>query len=355
MLRNFKNILVTGGCGFIGTNFIHWLFKQKNFNGRLINFDFLTYAANPHNLDIIKRRYGKRYIFIRGDIAEKSEVEKVFKKYDIDTVVHFAAESHVDRSIKNPENFIRTNIIGTFNLLEAALKQKHFNLFQHISTDEVFGSLGEFGFFTEKTAYDPSSPYSASKASSDHLVKAYQRTYSLPTIISNCSNNYGPFQFPEKLIPLMIINAIEMKPLPIYGDGRNIRDWLFVDDHCHAIWLIMNHGKIGDTYAIGGNSELDNLSLVKRLCDIIDLQIGNDKSDSRRNLITFVDDRPGHDRRYAINFNKLKTELGWIPLENIESGLKKTVRWYISHSDWIEQVRSGSYKQWMKQQYGDLS
>jgi dTDP-glucose 4,6-dehydratase len=287
------NILVTGGSGFIGTNFIRYLLLDSDFNGKIINVDLLTYAGNPENLKDIEKDFPSQYAFIQADICDKETLESIFKKYDIDTVCHFAAESHVDRSIVAPNAFIQTNIIGTFNLLQIARdRQKQISRFHHISTDEVFGSLGADGFFTETTPYDPSSPYSASKASSDHLVRAYHRTYGLPVTISNCSNNYGPFQFPEKLIPLMILNALEGKALPVYGDGKNVRDWLFVEDHCQAIWEIIKQGKAGETYNIGGNCEMENLFLVGMLCDMVDELAPSPLQKRRRELITFVKDRP---------------------------------------------------------------
>jgi len=303
----FKNLLVTGGCGFIGSNFIRYLINNKNYSGKIINVDCLTYAGNPENLADIAADYSSRYIFQKVNICDLKKLEKIFSKYDIDAVCHFAAESHVDRSIKAPGNFIQTNIIGTFNLLEVSkARGDEFRLFHHVSTDEVYGSLGAKGFFRENTPYRPNSPYSASKAASDHLVRAYCKTFSLPVTISNCSNNYGPYQFPEKLIPLIVLNALEGKPLPVYGDGKNVRDWLYVEDHCEAIWRIMTTGDKGETYNIGGNAEMENILIVQMICDILDeiKPAGNGRP--RRNLIAFVKDRPGHDRRYAIDFSKLK-------------------------------------------------
>ncbi|MGA1842895.1 MAG: dTDP-glucose 4,6-dehydratase [bacterium] len=349
-----KNILVTGGCGFIGSNFIRYLLKESDFSGCIINIDKLTYAGNPENLSDVETDYSKRYIFIKGDICDQDVLNKVFAENDIDSICHFAAESHVDRSIVRPDAFIRTNILGTFNLLELARANlNHIHLFHHISTDEVFGSLPESGFFTEETPYKPNSPYSASKASSDHLVRAYHKTYNLPITISNCSNNYGPYQFPEKLIPLMILNALEGKSLPVYGDGKNIRDWLYVRDHCIAIWTVMKKGRRGETYNIGGNSEIENIEVVEIICDILDNTTKKlDRNRSRRELITFVKDRPGHDRRYAIDFNKLKKELGWRPLESLETGLEKTVEWYLKHEQWIKHIKTGEYLSWIHQHYG---
>jgi dTDP-glucose 4,6-dehydratase len=303
-----KNILVTGGSGFIGTNFIRYLFKESDFSGRIVNVDSLTYAGNPENLRDIEEEFSKEYVFVKADICDQETMADVFEKYRIDTVCHYAAQSHVDRSIVRPDAFINTNIIGTFNLLEIARSnQERVNLFHHISTDEVFGSLGKEGFFTEKTPYRPNSPYSASKAGADHLVRAYHKTYGLPVTISNCSNNYGQYQFPEKLIPLAILNAEERKPIPVYGDGKNVRDWLYVRDHCVAVWEIMKNGNRGETYNIGGGTELENIRLVEMICDIIDEISKKEGKMPRRELITFVKDRPGHDRRYAIDSTKIKS------------------------------------------------
>lgn len=348
-----KNILVSGGCGFIGTNFIRYLLEETDFSGRIINADKLTYAGNPDNLSDMEETFPGRYVFEKIDICERPALDNIFEKYQIDTVCHFAAESHVDRSIMGPDAFIQTNVIGTFNLLELARKyQDRLHLFHHVSTDEVFGSLGRDGFFTETTAYKPNSPYSASKAASDHLVRAYFKTYGIPVTISNCSNNYGPYQFPEKLIPLMVLNAVERKPLPVYGDGSNIRDWLYVKDHCEAIWLIMKLGKKGETYNIGGDNELPNLEVVNTICDRIDAIVPEAGKPPRRELITFVKDRPGHDWRYAIDFSKLRSELSWKPAESFETGIDKTIRWYLGHQEWINRIKSGEYKEWIKVHYG---
>lgn len=348
-----ENMLLTGGCGFIGTNFVRYLLEESDFSGRIINVDKLTYAGNPENLQDIKSKYSARYIFEKKDICDYKGMEDIWDKYQIDTICHLAAESHVDRSIARPDAFIQTNIIGTFNLLELArANQGRIDLFHHVSTDEVFGSLGKVGFFTEETPYKPNSPYSASKASSDHLVRAYNKTYGLPVTISNCSNNYGPYQFPEKLVPLMLLNALEGKPLPVYGDGQNVRDWLFVKDHCKAIWTIMKHGKRAETYNIGGNNEIKNINIVEQICDILDKTVAKLPDRSRRKLITFVKDRPGHDRRYAIDFAKLKGELGWEPAESFESGIAKTIQWYIANGKWIDRVKSGEYQAWVKEHYG---
>lgn len=349
---NSENLLVTGGCGFIGSNFIRHLLADGRFQGRIINTDCLTYAGNPDNLKGVKEAHPERYFFEKADICDMDALRGIFDRHRIDAVCHFAAESHVDRSIKKPDSFVQTNIIGTFNLLEAARGGgSRFRIFHHISTDEVYGSLGREGYFTEETPYRPNSPYSASKASSDHLVRAYHETYGLPTTISNCSNNYGPYQFPEKLIPLIVLNARDGKPLPVYGDGRNVRDWLYVTDHCEAIRTIMEKGARGETYNIGGHAEMENITIVEMICDLVD-EI-EPAGAPRRRLITFVKDRPGHDRRYAIDFSKLSGELGWRPAESFASGLRKTVLWYLEHKEWSERVRSGAYQSWIREQYGE--
>lgn len=359
--RKLENILVTGGAGFIGCNFIHVLLqKTPGFKGRVINLDALTYAGNAASLGDIDSEFGgSRYFFEHGDITDADKVADVFSRYDIDTVVHFAAESHVDRSILGPEAFVKTNVMGTFNLLEAA--RAHWKgsdgairrdvLFHHISTDEVYGSLGDTGYFTEETPYDPRSPYSASKAASDHLVFSYFHTYGLPVTLSNCSNNYGPYHFPEKLIPLMILNILDGKPLPVYGDGKNIRDWLFVEDHNEAVWTIMNKGISGEKYNIGGENEWTNIDLLNRLIEIVSDKAGLDP-EKVRSTITYVKDRPGHDRRYAIDCSKLKKELGWKQRVTFEQGLSQTVDWYLANSGWVESVRSGAYKNWIEKNYG---
>jgi len=355
-MRNLTNILVTGGSGFIGANFIRFMLDgNKNFSGRIINLDALTYAGNPLNLSDINEKYnGKRYFFERGNICNKELLESIFKKYNIDTVVHFAAESHVDRSIAGPKAFIETNVIGTFTLLESARNfwQKNDGsfadnvLFHHISTDEVYGSLGETGNFTETTPYDPRSPYSASKAASDHLVFSYRHTYSLPVTLSNCSNNYGPYQFPEKFIPLMIANMLSGKPLPVYGDGKNIRDWIYVEDHNRAVWLVMQNGKEGEKYNIGGENEWENIKLLDTLINIVvkKASLGTSKI---QNTITYVKDRLGHDRRYAIDCSKIKRELNWKREVSFEEGLEKTVDWYITNTKWIESIISGEYRNYL--------
>jgi dTDP-glucose 4,6-dehydratase len=345
---------VTGGCGFIGSNFIRYLFRQGLFKGRVINVDKLTYAGNPENLKDIEKEYPDRYVFHRVDICDLQDLETITSRYDIDGICHFAAESHVDRSIKRPADFIYTNIVGTFNLLQIARSRGDaFTLFHHISTDEVYGSLGKDGAFTESTPYHPNSPYSAAKASSDHLVRAFFETYGLPITLSNCSNNYGPYQFPEKLIPLMILNAAALKNLPVYGDGMNVRDWLHVEDHCEAVWTIMTSGTIGETYNVGGNAEMDNMTVVETICDMIDEMIPDHDGRPRRALITFVKDRPGHDRRYAIDFSKLRAELNWSPRESFRSGLRKTISWYLENRSWSERIRSGAYLSWIKEHYGE--
>lgn len=347
------NLLVTGGCGFIGVNFIRYLLEESEFSGRIINVDKLTYAGNPESLEGIPERYPGRYTFIKADICDRKLLSQIVDDHQVDTICHFAAESHVDRSIVGPDAFIQTNIVGTFNLLETVRNRKEkIRLFHHVSTDEVFGSLGREGHFTEESPYSPNSPYAASKASSDHLVRAYHATYGIPVTISNCSNNYGPYQFPEKLIPLMILNAVDGKPLPVYGDGRNVRDWLYVRDHCAAVWIIMKKGTKGETYNIGGSSERENIALVEMLCDILDRALDKSGSASCRNLISFVQDRPGHDRRYAIDYKKVHRELGWAPEESFESGLNKTVQWYLENRKWAERVKSGEYLSWIEQHYG---
>ena len=333
-----KTILVTGGAGFIGSNLIRFLVnKYKNY--KIINFDLLTYAGSLENLTDLKSK--KNYLFIKGDISKNSDLKKVFDSYKIDIVINLAAESHVDRSIVNPLSFLKTNVLGTVKLLEIVKnkwrKQYDGKLFYHISTDEVFGSLSSDGIFTENSKYEPNSPYSASKASSDHFVRSYSKTYDIPSIISNCSNNYGPYQFPEKLIPVVINNILKNIEIPIYGKGENIRDWLFVDDHIRAIDLIINKGKIGGNYLIGGFNELKNIDLVKKIIEITDKILGKEPGSSE-SLISFVEDRPGHDFRYAVDSSKIKNELGWEPLINFEDGIQKTVKWFIENRNWIKLV-----------------
>ncbi len=347
-----KNILVTGGCGFIGSNFVRYLLSQKDFTGRIINLDKLTYAGNIANLAGLEKEYPDRYLFIRGNICDKKLIDFLFQEYHIDTICHFAAESHVDRSISNPFHFVETNLIGTFTLLEVARNNmKQFELFHHISTDEVFGSLGETGQFTEDTAYHPNNPYSATKAGSDHLVRSYSNTYQLPVTVSNCSNNYGPYQFPEKLIPLTIMNALERKEIPVYGDGKNMRDWLYVEDHCSAIWAIMKDGKRGETYNVGGNNDIRNIDIVGTICDLLEeLQ---PETRNARDLIKFVTDRPGHDWRYAIDSSKLQNGLDWSPSESFETGIRRTIEWYLAHQQWVEEIRTGDYLLWIKKHYGN--
>ena len=345
-----KVYIVTGGSGFIGTNFIRFML-DNGFAERIINLDKLTYAGNPQNL--LKYDNDKRYAFVQGDICDQELVQELFLLHKPDVIINFAAESHVDRSIDGPSDFIRTNISGTYTLLQKSLRyyqsltkedQKSFR-FHHISTDEVFGSLDNDGIFTEETPYDPSSPYSASKASSDHLVRAWHRTYGLPIIISNCSNNYGPYQFPEKLIPLMILNCLQEKPLPVYGTGENIRDWLFVDDHCDAIHTIIEKGEIGETYNVGGNHEIKNINIVKTICNILDNIRPSENLKSYQELITFVKDRPGHDFRYAIDSSKLQKKLGWSPKETFETGIRKTIEWYLENITWWQDIQNNTYQQ----------
>ena len=353
-MRNFNSILVTGGAGFIGSNFIRYLFSRPEFTGRVVNYDALTYAGNPYSLADIAAAHPDRYSFVHADICDAAAVGRALDEFGVDCIVHFAAESHVDRSILAPDAFIRTNIFGTYTLLEAArARQPQVKLFHHVSTDEVFGTLGATGFFTEDTPYAPNSPYSASKAASDHLVRAYRETYGLPTTHSNCSNNYGPYHFPEKLIPLMILNALEGKPLPVYGDGKNVRDWLYVEDHCSAIWTIVQNGPLGCNFNVGGRNELPNIAVVEKICDLLDAKVAPLASGAaRRSLITFVKDRPGHDLRYAIDCSKIERELGWKPAWTWETGFAATVDWYLSHRDWVDQVRSGAYQNWLDTQYG---
>ena len=345
-----NKILVTGGSGFIGSNFIHYLINNTDYQ-RIINLDKLTYAGNNENLINIQQNI--RYKFIKGNICDRQCIKKIFQDYSPNKIVHFAAESHVDRSIDGPKDFINTNIVGTSILLEESLSyynklkklSKSSFKFHHISTDEVFGSLGEKGFFVEDSPYDPSSPYSASKASSDHLVRAWHRTFGLPVTISNCSNNYGPYQFPEKLIPLIIINCLSNKSLPVYGKGENIRDWLYVEDHCKAINLILQEGAIGDTYNIGGNNEISNLNIVESICTILDKLKPSNSGKSYKQLISFVKDRPGHDFRYAINTTKIKKDLNWEPKETFDSGLIKTIKWYLENENWWKKTQKNIYKQ----------
>lgn len=346
-----RNILITGGAGFIGSHVVR-LLVNKYPEWTIINLDKLTYAGNLENIKDIENK--PNYVFIKGDICDVTLLHNIFKQYHIDGIIHLAAESHVDRSIANPMDFIQTNIVGTVTLLNAALHFWSGNFddkrFYHISTDEVYGTLGHDGYFTEETPYNPRSPYSASKASSDHLVRAYFHTYGLPIVISNCSNNYGPYQFPEKLIPLMINNIINNKPLPVYGKGENIRDWLYVEDHARAIDLIFNKGKIGETYNIGGENEWKNIDLVKKLCQLMDIKLNRPEGTSEK-LITFVKDRAGHDLRYAIDCSKLKRELGWKQEVNFEEGLNKTIDWYLNNKEWLNNVTSGEYQKYYEKQY----
>ena len=342
------NILVTGGAGFIGSNFIRIALNLGS-DIHIVNLDKLTYAGNLDSLRDIEE--DSRYRFVQGDICDSKFVGQLFTQYQPDIIVHFAAESHVDRSIDDPSDFIKTNINGTFTLLEVARKyystiddaKKEKFRFLHVSTDEVYGSLGETGYFTEETPYAPSSPYSASKAASDHLVMAYHHTYGLPILMTNCSNNYGPFQFPEKLIPLMILNALEGKSLPVYGTGNNVRDWLYVDDHCHAIWAVLTKGIAGEKYNIGGHNEKTNMNIVATLCDILDAKRPRTDGKLYKEQIVFVKDRPGHDMRYAIDATKIARELGWSPSKTFETGIVKTIEWYLDNSEWCKRVTDGSY------------
>ena len=351
-------VLVTGGAGFIGSNFVlDWVARR---NSAVLNLDLLTYAGNRGNLRSIDGN--PRHTLVRGDIGDAALVGSLLREYKPRAILHFAAESHVDRSIQGPAAFIQTNVVGTFNLLEQARvywndlpadDRKQFR-FLHVSTDEVYGTLGpEDPAFTEETPYAPNSPYAASKASSDHLVRAYFHTYGLPVLTTNCSNNYGPYQFPEKLIPLMILNALEGKPLPVYGDGLNVRDWLFVGDHCAAIREALERGRVGETYNIGGSSERRNIDVVTTICDILDELRPDPGLGSRRKLITYVKDRPGHDRRYAINADKITRELGWHPEKQFESGIRETVQWFLANMDWVDDVRSGHYKEWIERNYSE--
>ena len=333
------NLLITGGAGFIGSNLILHIIDRPEIT-RLINLDCLTYAGHPANLERVARH--PKYLFEKVDLRDKPAVLRVLQAHQITHVMHLAAESHVDRSITGPGDFIHTNIVGTFNLLEACRDlwgaAPAGRRFHHISTDEVYGSLGATGYFTETTPYAPNSPYSASKASSDMLVRAYHHTYGLPTVITNCSNNYGPYQFPEKLIPVVIQSVLARRPIPIYGDGMNIRDWLYVRDHAQALWQVLNQGKNGETYNIGGHNEWANLHIVELICDLID-ELAPAAGGNSRKLMTFVKDRPGHDRRYAIDATKIKNELGWVPAHTFEQGIRETVQWYLDHQSWVDEVK----------------
>ncbi len=341
-----KKCLVTGGCGFIGSNYIRTVLDREE-DLHVVNLDKLTYAGNIQNLDGIS---SNNLTIVKGDICDVDLVNSLFEKHHFDTVVHFAAESHVDRSIEGPAEFIQTNVVGTLNLLEQSRifinKTNNDNFrFLHVSTDEVYGSLGDDGKFLETTPYDPSSPYSASKAGSDHLVRAWNRTFGLPTLITNCSNNYGSYQFPEKLVPLMIINCLQGNPLPVYGEGENVRDWLFVGDHCDAIHTVLANGEIGETYNIGGNNEIKNIDVVTIICSLLDEISPRENGSSYSDLITFVKDRPGHDFRYAIDAGKIQNDLGWSPNESFETGIRKTIHWYLDNQNWWKAIQDNNYRQ----------
>ena len=347
------NLLITGGAGFIGANLVlHWL--RNHPDDQVINFDALTYAGNLENLQAVKTH--PNYRFVLGDLRKPLEISKAFTEHKVDAVIHLAAESHVDRSIHGPAEFIETNITGTFNLLETARKfwgaELSAHRFLHVSTDEVYGSLGSEGKFSESTAYAPNSPYSASKAASDHLVRAWHHTYKMNVVTTNCSNNYGPFQFPEKLLPLLINNCLQNLPIPVYGDGKNIRDWLFVEDHCEALDRVFHQGVSGEVYNIGGANEWSNIDIVRFVCKELDRELGRSGDDSCEKLINFVTDRPGHDRRYAIDAEKIETALKWTPRYSFEQGLSKTIRWYLDHQDWVKNVTSGTYQDYYERQYG---
>tara|TARA_B100000029_G_scaffold45858_1_gene42260 strand:- start:4161 stop:5213 length:1053 start_codon:yes stop_codon:yes gene_type:complete len=341
-----KKLLVTGGCGFIGSNYIRHILKNHE-GYHIVNLDKLTYAGNIHNLEGLSNQ---DYSMVKGDICDVDLVHSLFEEYQFDAVVHFAAESHVDRSIDGPAEFIQTNVVGTLNLLEQSRyfyqkgEKENFR-FLHVSTDEVYGSLGDDGKFLETTPYDPSSPYSASKAGSDHLIRAWHRTFGLPTLITNCSNNYGSYQFPEKLIPLMIINCLHEKALPVYGKGENVRDWLYVQDHCEAIQTVLQKGETGETYNIGGNNEIKNIEVVKTICTLLDEISPRENEKSYHELITYVTDRPGHDFRYAIDATKIEKELGWSPKESFATGIRKTIHWYLDNKDWWKSIQDNTYQQ----------
>lgn len=351
-----KNILVTGGAGFIGSNLVRFILNERK-DVKIVNLDKLTYAGNLESLKDVEKN--PNYTFIKGDICDEKLIESIFNDYEIDSVMHLAAESHVDRSIIDPKEFVVTNVVGTLTLLEEAKKywsrKEGESIFEgkrflHVSTDEVFGSLGKVGLFTEKTAYSPNSPYSASKAGSDHLVRAYIETYKFPAVITNCSNNYGPYQFPEKLIPLVIVNALEGKKIPLYGDGKNIRDWLYVKDHCRALLTVIEKGILGETYNIGGNNEIENIEIVNTICGLLD-ELAPNREYKYSSLIEFVKDRLGHDKRYAIDASKIKEELGFEPSHNFKEGIRETVNWYLNNKDWLNHVIDGNYRAYYKENY----
>ena len=344
-----ETVLVTGGCGFIGSNFLNWA-TGAHPDRKFVNLDNLGYAANPMNVHEAAGR--SNYLFVHQDLRDYDGLVQVIREHQPNLIVHLAAETHVDRSIKFPRDFVESNVVGTFNLLEACRtvwgEDKAGKVFHHVSTDEVYGSLGDDGAFRETTPYDPSSPYSATKAASDHLVQAYGHTYGFDVKITNCSNNYGPFQYPEKLIPLVTLNCMEGKPIPVYGTGGNVRDWLYVGDHCRAIWEVAHRGRSGETYNVGGNSERSNIDVVRTICQMVGEETGQPGLDR---LITFVADRPGHDWRYAIDASKLRDELGWTPSKSFEEGIRETVKWYVHSTEWVHCVRSGSYKEWIEANY----
>ncbi len=357
-MRDQPTLLVTGGAGFIGTNFVHHVLEKKR-DWRVVNLDLITYAGNPANFDNLEPDSAGRHLLVSGDIRDPKLLKRIFQDHNPMAVVHFAAESHVDRSILGPEAFVETNVTGTFRLLQAALDHWSKNnrpgtfRFLHVSTDEVYGSLDAASApFTEQHPYDPSSPYSASKAAADHFARAYSRTYGLPVLVTNCSNNYGPFQFPEKLIPLALLKLLNREPVPVYGDGTNVRDWLYVTDHCEALLRVLEAGVPGETYNIGGNAERTNLEVVQTLIELVDRHFRESGREPPENLIQFVQDRPGHDQRYAIDSAKIEQDLGWRPAYSFEHGMECTVAWYLNHPEWVESIQTGAYREWLEQNYG---